>query len=100
MFVEPATLTSVKPQMATVSEENFGPFAPLYDSATEGDMFPMVNDAIFSLVAYLYPRTWLHDACVRGLKHGMVDHYAGLISNEAPLFGSVKQLNLGREGAK
>lgn len=101
LFLEPAILTNVTPQMAVAAEETFGPLAPLFTFDTEGEAIAMANDTIFGLAAYFYTRD--HGRMVRvseGLEYGMVGHNTGLISNEVAPFGGIKQSGLGREGSK
>ncbi len=101
LFLEPAILTGVTPQMAVATEETFGPLAPLFVFDTEEEAIAMANDTIFGLAAYFYTRD--HGRMVRvseGLEYGMVGHNTGHISNEVAPFGGVKQSGLGREGSK
>ncbi|WP_428929190.1 NAD-dependent succinate-semialdehyde dehydrogenase [Marinibacterium sp. SX1] len=101
LFLEPAILTGVTPDMKVATEETFGPLAPLFAFDTEDEAVAMANDTIFGLAAYFYTRD--HSRMVRvseALEYGMVGHNTGLISNEVAPFGGVKQSGLGREGSK
>lgn len=101
LFISPAILTGVTPNMNVAQEETFGPLAPLFVFDTEEEAITMANDTIFGLAAYFYTRD--HARMVRvseALEYGMVGHNTGLISNEVAPFGGVKQSGLGREGSK
>jgi succinate-semialdehyde dehydrogenase/glutarate-semialdehyde dehydrogenase len=101
LFLQPAVLTDVTPDMSVAQEETFGPMAPLFIFDTEEEALTMANDTIFGLAAYFYTRD--HGRMVRvseALEYGMVGHNTGLISNEVAPFGGVKQSGLGREGSK
>lgn len=101
LFIEPAILTGVTPEMNVAQEETFGPLAPLFPFDTEEEAITMANDTIFGLAAYFFTRD--HARMIRvseALEYGMVGHNTGLISNEVAPFGGVKQSGLGREGSK
>ncbi|WPE24215.1 NAD-dependent succinate-semialdehyde dehydrogenase [Shinella zoogloeoides] len=100
LFITPAVVTGVTPDMRVAQEETFGPLAPIFAFDTEEEALYMANDTIFGLAAYFYTRD--HSRMVRvseGLEYGMVGHNTGLISNEVAPFGGVKQSGLGREGS-
>ncbi|MBU1295146.1 MAG: aldehyde dehydrogenase family protein, partial [Gammaproteobacteria bacterium] len=101
LFITPAILTGVTPEMNVAQEETFGPLAPLFSFDTEEEAIAMANDTIFGLAAYFFTRD--HARMIRvseALEYGMVGHNTGLISNEVAPFGGVKQSGLGREGSK
>ncbi|MBR7890307.1 NAD-dependent succinate-semialdehyde dehydrogenase [Marinomonas sp. A79] len=101
LFISPAILTGVTPEMNVAQEETFGPLAPLFSFDTEEEAIAMANDTIFGLAAYFFTRD--HGRMVRvseALEYGMVGHNTGLISNEVAPFGGIKQSGLGREGSK
>ncbi|WP_206696853.1 NAD-dependent succinate-semialdehyde dehydrogenase [Marinomonas algicola] len=101
LFISPAILTGVTPEMNVAQEETFGPLAPLFAFDTEEEAITMANDTIFGLAAYFFTRD--HARTIRvseALEYGMVGHNTGLISNEVAPFGGVKQSGLGREGSK
>ncbi|PYF83159.1 succinate semialdehyde dehydrogenase [Marinomonas alcarazii] len=101
LFITPAILTGVTPEMNVAQEETFGPLAPLFPFDTEEEAIEMANDTIFGLAAYFFTRD--HARMIRvseALEYGMVGHNTGLISNEVAPFGGVKQSGLGREGSK
>lgn len=101
LFMSPAIVTGVTPEMRVAKEETFGPLAPLFPFETEEEAIQMANDTIFGLAAYFYANDYRRIARVaESLEYGMVGHNTGLISNEVAPFGGVKQSGLGREGSK
>jgi len=100
-FFQPTILTDVPAGTKLMSEETFGPVAPLTRFATEEDVIRMANDTEFGLASYFYTRdqarTW---RVAEALEYGIVGINEGLISTEVAPFGGVKQSGLGREGSK
>jgi succinate-semialdehyde dehydrogenase/glutarate-semialdehyde dehydrogenase len=82
-----------------LSEEIFGPVAPVATFATEDEAIAAANRTEYGLVAYVYTRDL--DRALRvieRLETGMVGLNQGLVSNAAAPFGGVKQSGFGREG--
>ncbi len=101
LFISPAVVVGVTPDMRVAQEETFGPLAPIFAFDTEDEAVAMANDTIFGLAAYFYTRD--HGRMVRvseALEYGIVGHNTGLVSNEVAPFGGVKQSGLGREGSR
>jgi succinate-semialdehyde dehydrogenase/glutarate-semialdehyde dehydrogenase len=100
-FFEPTILTGVSPGMKLMSEETFGPVAPLIRFTSEQDVIRMANDTEYGLACYFYTkdvaRVW-HVA--EALDFGIVGINEGIISTEVAPFGGVKQSGIGREGSK
>ncbi|WP_282785755.1 MULTISPECIES: NAD-dependent succinate-semialdehyde dehydrogenase [unclassified Nocardia] len=96
----PATvLTDVPARARILSEEVFGPVAPIVGFDTEEEGLAAANDTEYGLVAYVYTRDL--DRALRiaeGLQTGMVGVNRGVISDPAAPFGGVKQSGFGREG--
>ncbi|MBO6526959.1 NAD-dependent succinate-semialdehyde dehydrogenase [Erythrobacter sp.] len=100
-FFEPTVLTDVAPGSAIVTEEIFGPVAPIIPFDTENEVIAAANDTPFGLAAYCYTRdlgrAWrMSDA----LEYGMVGLNEGIISAVSAPFGGVKQSGMGREGSR
>ncbi|MFI5780538.1 NAD-dependent succinate-semialdehyde dehydrogenase [Nocardia sp. NPDC051570] len=99
-YYYPATLLSEVPASARIlSEEVFGPVAPIVGFDTEEQGLAAANDTEFGLVAYIYTRDL--DRALRvaeGLESGMVGVNRGVISDPAAPFGGVKESGFGREG--
>ena len=100
-FFEPTILTDVGRGMKLMSEETFGPVAPLIRFEDERDVIRMANDTEYGLACYFYTKDLaraLHVA--EALEFGMVGINEGIISTEVAPFGGVKQSGIGREGSK
>ena len=100
LFYQPTVVTGIKPDMAIVHEEIFGPVAALMKFETEDEAVALANDTPFGLAAYLFTenigRAW---RVAEKLEAGMIGVNEGVFSNEVVPFGGVKQSGLGREGA-
>ena len=98
----PATvLVDVPSGAKLVSEEIFGPVAPILTFDTEDEVVAAANDTEFGLVSYLYTSDLKRGLRVsERLDAGMVGLNQGIVSNPAAPFGGVKQSGLGREGGK
>ncbi|MFT0174780.1 NAD-dependent succinate-semialdehyde dehydrogenase [Paraburkholderia mimosarum] len=100
-FYAPTVLADAKPGMAVLSEEIFGPVAPIVRFANDAEVVQLANDSIYGLAAYFYSRDigriW---RVAEQLEYGIVGINTGLISNEVAPFGGVKQSGVGREGSK
>ncbi len=100
-FFEPTILTNVPGGTKLMSEETFGPVAPLTRFATEDEVIRLANDTEFGLASYFYTRDLARSWRVaEALEYGIVGINEGLISTEVAPFGGVKQSGLGREGSK
>jgi succinate-semialdehyde dehydrogenase/glutarate-semialdehyde dehydrogenase len=96
----PATVLDRVPRSArALSEEIFGPVAPIVRFASEDEAIAAANATEFGLVAYAFTRDL--DRALRisdRLDTGMVGINQGVVSNAAAPFGGVKQSGIGREG--
>jgi succinate-semialdehyde dehydrogenase/glutarate-semialdehyde dehydrogenase len=99
-FYPPTILVDVPVGARILSEEIFGPVAPIVTWTDEAEMLTSANDTEFGLAAYVYAGR-LQDA-LRIAEHidaGMVGINRGIISDPSAPFGGVKQSGIGREGA-
>ena len=100
-FLSPVILRDVTQTMDIVSQEIFGPVAPVIAFDDEEQLIEMANDTIHGLAAYFFTndirRVW---RVAEALEYGMVGINAGMISSEVAPFGGIKQSGIGREGAK
>jgi succinate-semialdehyde dehydrogenase/glutarate-semialdehyde dehydrogenase len=99
-FYQPTVLDQVRPDAGILSEEIFGPVAPIVRFSQDSEAIALANDTEFGLVSYLYSgdlRRALQVA--EALEAGMVGINRGVVSDPAAPFGGVKQSGLGREGA-
>ncbi|MFG6082618.1 NAD-dependent succinate-semialdehyde dehydrogenase [Paracoccus litorisediminis] len=100
-FFQPTVLCGVKPGMSIMTEETFGPLAPLIRFETEEQALELANATEFGLAAYFYARdlsrVW---RVMERLEVGMVGVNTGLISTPEAPFGGIKSSGLGREGSR
>jgi succinate-semialdehyde dehydrogenase/glutarate-semialdehyde dehydrogenase len=98
-FYQPTVLGNVPNGAAILSQEIFGPVAPVTTFSTEEDAIRLANASEYGLASYLYSRDFNRLLRVaEQIEFGMVGFNAGVISNAAAPFGGVKQSGLGREG--
>ncbi|WP_210446583.1 NAD-dependent succinate-semialdehyde dehydrogenase [Vibrio crassostreae] len=101
LFMQPVVLKNVTNDMDIVSQEIFGPVAPVIKFDDDQQLIEMANDTIYGLASYFYSqnihRVW---KIAEALEYGMVGINEGMISTEVAPFGGVKQSGIGREGAK
>ncbi|MGH7775737.1 MAG: NAD-dependent succinate-semialdehyde dehydrogenase [Candidatus Dormibacterales bacterium] len=98
-FYRPTVVADVAEGSRALSEEIFGPVAPVISFTDEASAVAWANRTEYGLVAYLYTRDVGRAFRVaEALEAGMVGLNTGLVSNPAAPFGGVKQSGLGREG--
>jgi len=98
-FYEPTVLGSIPDDARLLSEEIFGPVAPVATFSTDQQAIDAANRTEFGLVAFIYT-TDLERAfrVSEALETGMIGLNQGVVSNPAAPFGGVKQSGFGREG--
>jgi len=99
-YFAPTVLTDITLDMRIMSEETFGPIAPLMIFDDEEEAVAIANDTTAGLAAYFYSRDV--GRCFRvseQLEYGMVGVNEGVISTEVAPFGGIKESGLGREGS-
>ncbi len=97
-FFAPAVVTGADASTALLSEETFGPVAPLVRVRSLDEAIELANSTRFGLGANIYTedmKTMLR--CMRELKAGTVWFNDPLTDNDAGPFGGFKQSGLGRE---
>jgi succinate-semialdehyde dehydrogenase/glutarate-semialdehyde dehydrogenase len=98
-FYDPTVLTEVPDDARLLSEEIFGPVAPVKGFADEDEAIAAANDTEFGLVAYVFTSDLKRALRVcEKLETGMVGLNQGMVSNAAAPFGGIKQSGFGREG--
>src|SRR3954454_4394839 len=98
-FYQPTVLGSVPKNARLLSEEIFGPVAPVATFRTEQEALDAANSSEFGLVAYVFTNDFSRALRVlEDLEVGMAGLNKGLVSNPAAPFGGVKQSGFGREG--
>lgn len=98
-FYAPTVLTEVPADARILTEEVFGPVAPVTTFETDEEAVQLANATEFGLVAYLFTRDL--DRAIRvgeAMDTGMVGLNTGMVSNPAAPFGGVKASGFGREG--
>jgi acyl-CoA reductase-like NAD-dependent aldehyde dehydrogenase len=97
-FYSPAVVTGAAADTALLSEETFGPVAPIVRVKSLDEAIELANSTRFGLGANVYTedmKTILR--CMRELKAGTVWFNDPLTDNDAGPFGGFKQSGLGRE---
>jgi succinate-semialdehyde dehydrogenase/glutarate-semialdehyde dehydrogenase len=98
-FYRPTVLTHLAAGSRVLSEEIFGPVAPIVSFETEDEAIAKANATEYGLIGYVFTRDL--DRALRvaeALDTGMVGLNQGVASNAAAPFGGVKQSGFGREG--
>ncbi len=101
LFYEATVLTDVPDDALIMSEETFGPVAPIAAFDTEEEVVAKANATEYGLVAYLHsqdPRRIYR--VTRSLHFGMVAVNRTKVTGAPIPFGGTKQSGLGREGAR
>jgi len=100
-FYQPTVLESVAPGMKVMSEEIFGPVAPLIRFDDEASAIAMANEVSVGLAAYAFTRDLSRSIrLAEALQVGIVSLNDGLPSVAVAPFGGVKDSGLGREGGR
>ena len=92
-------LAEVPADSRCLTEEIFGPVAPVCTFSDEADAVAKANATEYGLVGYVYTRD--HARVIRvaeAMEFGMIGVNTGIVSNPAAPFGGVKQSGFGREG--
>jgi succinate-semialdehyde dehydrogenase/glutarate-semialdehyde dehydrogenase len=98
-FYDPTVLTDVPADARLLTEEIFGPVAPIRGFDDEDEAIAAANDTQFGLVSYVYTRDLKRALrVIEKLETGMIGLNQGMVSNAAAPFGGVKQSGFGREG--
>ena len=100
-FYMPTVLASVPDGARVLSEEIFGPVAPLRTFSSEDEAVAAANATEYGLVAYVYTQDLKRAfRVIERLQVGMVGLNQGIVSNPAAPFGGVKASGIGREGGR
>ncbi|MGI8944688.1 MAG: NAD-dependent succinate-semialdehyde dehydrogenase [Thermoleophilaceae bacterium] len=98
-FYEPTVLGGTTPDARILTEEVFGPVAPVIAFDSEADAIAAANATEYGLVAYVYTGDLKRALRVcEALETGMIGLNQGMVSNAAAPFGGVKQSGFCREG--
>ncbi len=100
-FFEPTVLGEVPEGTRLLTEEVFGPVAPVVSFSSEDEAIRAANATEYGLAAYLFTANLKRAIRVaEALETGMVGLNQGIVSNAAAPFGGVKQSGFGREGGR
>ena len=97
-FFAPAVVTGAPAETDLLSEETFGPVAPIVPVKSLDEAIELANSTRFGLGANIYTsdlNTVMR--CMREIKAGTVWFNDPLTDNDAGPFGGYKQSGLGRE---
>jgi succinate-semialdehyde dehydrogenase/glutarate-semialdehyde dehydrogenase len=100
-FYAPTVLAGVPEGARVLTEEIFGPVAPVRTFTTEDEVIAAANATEYGLVAYVFTQDI--DRALRvgeRLETGMLGLNQGIVSNPAAPFGGVKHSGFGREGGR
>ncbi|MDQ2621456.1 MAG: aldehyde dehydrogenase family protein, partial [Actinomycetota bacterium] len=97
-FLEPCVLTGMPADAAVLTEETFGPVAPIVPVRSLDEAIELANGLEFGLGANIYTRD-LKTAirCVKEVRAGSVWINDPLTDNDAGPFGGFKNSGIGRE---
>src|SRR5690606_25682051 len=99
-FYAPTVLADVPGDAPVLSQEIFGPVAPVVSFDDEAEAIRLANATEYGLVSYIFSgdlRRALRVA--ERVESGMTGINRGIVSDAAAPFGGVKQSGLGREGS-
>jgi acyl-CoA reductase-like NAD-dependent aldehyde dehydrogenase len=97
-FLAPTVVTGAPQQTDLLTEETFGPVAPIVPVSSLDEAIELANGTRFGLGANVYTRDLATAVrCMRELKAGTVWINDPLTDNDAGPFGGFKQSGLGRE---
>ncbi|MGM7724179.1 NAD-dependent succinate-semialdehyde dehydrogenase [Metabacillus sp. Hm71] len=99
LFIEPTILSNINDNMFCMTEETFGPIAPVTTFKTEEEVIKRANNSIYGLAAYVFTENLAKGIQVtEALEYGIIGLNDGLPSTPQAPFGGFKQSGLGREG--
>ncbi|WP_425310131.1 NAD-dependent succinate-semialdehyde dehydrogenase [Ammonicoccus fulvus] len=98
-FMQPTLLRDVPPDARCMTEEIFGPVAPVTTFETFDEAMELANNTEFGLVSFIQTSDMkLGLQFADRVESGMVGINRGVVSDPAAPFGGWKQSGLGREG--
>lgn len=98
-FYEPTVLENVTKDMKIMTEETFGPVAPIATFTDDEEVIREANDTIYGLAAYLYTSDISRAVKVsEALNFGVIGLNDGVPGTAQAPFGGMNQSGYGREG--
>ncbi|MFM0619750.1 NAD-dependent succinate-semialdehyde dehydrogenase [Paraburkholderia nemoris] len=99
-FYEPTVLINVPSSARVLTEEIFGPVAPIVTFDSVEEVVALANNTEFGLVSFVHTSDLAKGLAVaERIESGMVGINRGVVSDPAAPFGGWKQSGIGREGA-
>lgn len=99
-FVEPTVITDVTDDMICMSEETFGPLAPIQSFSNLDEAIKKANSTEFGLAAYYFTENYATGiSLTEELDFGVLGWNNGAPSAANIPFGGLKESGVGREGA-
>ena len=100
-FLAPALVTDVPADARLVTEEVFGPIAPVVTWSDQEQLLRDVNATEMGLASYVFSRDLQRAIGIgESIEAGMVGINRGIVSDPSAPFGGMKQSGLGREGGR
>ena len=100
-FYAPTVLADVPADARVVTEEIFGPVAPITTFTSEAEAIALANATSVGLAGYVFTRDLARiGRLTEALQIGMIGVNVGVISNAAAPFGGIKESGLAREGGR
>lgn len=101
LFIEPTVLSNINDSMLCMTDETFGPLAPITSFKDDEEVIERANNSIYGLAAYVFTENINRGLrVVEALEYGVVGLNDGLPSTPQAPFGGFKQSGLGREGGR
>ncbi|WP_428912564.1 NAD-dependent succinate-semialdehyde dehydrogenase [Niallia sp. Krafla_26] len=98
-YFEPTIISNVTDDMLCMSEETFGPLAPVSTFKTEEEVIERANHTNYGLAAYVFTENLGKAIRIsEKLEYGIIGLNDGLPSVAQAPFGGIKESGLGREG--
>lgn len=99
VFYEPTVIRDVDPSMIIMSEETFGPVAPIQKIETDEEAITLANSTEYGLAAYVYTESVARGTkIIERLDFGIIGWNDGVPSAAQAPFGGMKESGIGREG--
>lgn len=98
-YFEPTIISNAGDDMLCMTEETFGPLAPVATFKTEEEVIERANNSKYGLAAYVYTQNLSRAIRIsEKLEYGIVGLNDGLPTVAQAPFGGMKESGLGREG--